>query len=88
MTTVEIVALVVTLAAAFVGVAALVFLVGQRPAFWVGMAVAVFRRAWPVILAFVMRRMAAEEEAAWRDAERRGQGDEWLRKRRGAPPKG
>lgn len=88
MTTVEIIALVVTLAAAFVGVAALVFLVGQRPAFWVGMAVAVFQRAWPVILAVVMRRMPPEQEAEWRAAERAGRGDKFMRKQRGAPPKG
>ncbi|WP_396190317.1 hypothetical protein [Flavobacterium sp.] len=88
MSSVEIIAIVVTLAAAFVGVAALVFLVGQRPAFWVGMAIAVFQRAWPVILGFVMRRMPPEEEAAWREAERQGQGDEFMRRRRGAPPKG
>lgn len=88
MSSVEIIALVVTLAAAFVGVAAAAFLVGQRPAFWVGMAVAVAQRAWPVILGFIVRRMPEKEEAEWREAERQGRGDEWLRKRRGAPPKG
>ena len=30
---------------------------------------------------YVSRRMPPEEEAAWREAERRGQGDEWLKKR-------
>jgi hypothetical protein len=31
---------------------------------------------------YVSTRMPPEEEAAWRQAERRGQGDEWLRERR------
>jgi hypothetical protein len=28
---------------------------------------------------YVSKRMPPEEEAAWREAERRGQGDEWLK---------
>jgi hypothetical protein len=30
----------------------------------------------------VSKRMPPEEEAAWRQAERRGQGEEWLREQR------
>ncbi len=35
----------------------------------------------PLAWRYVSKRMLREEEAAWRQAERRGQGDEWLKKR-------
>jgi hypothetical protein len=31
----------------------------------------------PPVLKYITRRMPPEEEAAWREAERRGQGEEW-----------
>lgn len=70
--------------AVLVGVAAGTALVVRNPVFWAGLGTAVLKAALPVIL----KRMKPEDEASWREAERAGRGDEWLRKRRGAPPKG
>ena len=36
----------------------------------------------PLAWRYVSKRMPPEEEAAWRQAERRGQGDDWLRGQR------
>ncbi len=36
----------------------------------------------PLAWRYVSKRMPPEEEAAWRAAERQGQGDEWLKGRR------
>jgi len=64
------------------GLGAGAFLVAQRPSFWIEfgsrLGMAMLLLAWR----YVSRRMLPEEEAAWRQAERRGQGDEWLRKQR------
>jgi hypothetical protein len=35
----------------------------------------------PLAWRYVSKRMPPEEEAAWRQVERRGQGEEWLKKR-------
>ena len=35
----------------------------------------------PLAWRYVSRRMPPEEEAAWRQAERRGQGEAWLKQR-------
>ncbi len=52
----------------------------QRPTFWIEfvsrLGMAMLLLAWR----YVSRRMLPEE-AAWRQAERRGQGDEWLKER-------
>lgn len=56
----------------------------RSPNFWFGLIAAGVKAALP----FVMKQMSPEEQASWREAERAGRGDEWLRKRRGAPPKG
>lgn len=75
--------------AALFGVAALALWRAFRsPAFVAGLAAIATRAAAKAIVTKVGARMSPEEEAAWRAAERRGQGDEWLRRRRGAPPKG
>ena len=76
---IEIAAIVVLL----IGIGAGGFLVARRPAFWVGLGLAMLKAAWPIL----SKRMSAEEEAEWRDAQRAGRGDEWLRKRmrRGKP---
>lgn len=49
MTTFEVIAL----AAILIGLGAGAFLVVQRPAFWVGLAVTIGKAAWPYILKFV-----------------------------------
>lgn len=77
MTWQEVAATVVVLA----GLGAGAFLVAQRPAFWVEFGLRIFKAVLPWIWAYVSRRMPPEEEAEWRAAERRGQGDEWLRQR-------
>jgi hypothetical protein len=57
------------------------FLVAQRPSFWIEfgsrLAKALLSLAWR----YVSKRMPPEEEASWRQAERRGQGEEWLKRR-------
>ena len=63
------------------GLGAGAFLVAQRPSFWLEFGVRVGQALLPRVLKYVTRRMPPEEEAAWREAERRGQGDEWLRER-------
>ena len=73
MTWLEIVAIVVLL----MGVGAGGYLVAQRPAFWVGLAMALLQRAWP----YLTRRMTPAQEQAWRECERRGGRWNHLKKR-------
>ncbi|MEI8179663.1 hypothetical protein [Aestuariivirga sp.] len=63
------------------GLGAGAFLVAQRPSFWLEFGLRLGRLLLPKALKYLTRRMPQEEEAAWRQAERRGQGDEWLRER-------
>ena len=67
MTWLEIVAVVALL----VGVGAGGYLVAQRPAFWAGLGVAVFKNLLP----HLAKRMTAEQEKAFQDCVRRG--GEW-----------
>jgi hypothetical protein len=67
MTWLEIAAIVALL----VGVSAGGYLVAQRPTFWVGLGVAVFKSLLP----HLAKRMTAEEEKAYQDCVRRG--GEW-----------
>lgn len=71
----ETISLGVILAAVFVGLAASMFLVGQRPAFWVGAIVEVVRRAWPSIWVYLSRRNTPEIEKQIAECVRRG--GEW-----------
>lgn len=70
---------VVALAIVFLGLGAGAFLVAQRPAFWVGLGARILDRLIPLIWVFISKRMSSEEEAAWRKAERAGNGDEFMR---------
>ncbi len=63
------------------GLGAGAFLVAQRPSFWIAFGARLGKELLPLVWRFVSRRMSPEEEAAWRQAERRGQGEEWLRER-------
>lgn len=75
--------------AALFGVAALsVWVAFQSPGFVAGLTTIAAGMAAKAIVTKVGKRMSPEDEAAWHAAERRGEGDEWLRRRRGAPPKG
>lgn len=68
--------------AALFMVAALAMWVSFRsPEFVMAMGAIAIGAAWKAVLPSIARRMPPDEEAAWRAAERRGQGDEWLRKR-------
>jgi len=69
------------------GLGAGAFLVAQRPSFWLEFGLRLGQALLPRILKYVTRRMPPEEEAAWRVAERRGQGGEWLRLRRRMKPR-
>ena len=46
----------------------------QRPSFWIEFGVRLGQALLPLVLKYLTRRMPPEEEAAWRQAERRGQG--------------
>ena len=75
--------------AALLGVAALsVYSAFQNPTFVTGLLGAMAVAAYKALAPVITKRMTPVEEAAWREAERAGRGDEFLRKRRGAPPKG
>jgi len=55
--------------------------VAQRPSFWIEFVSRLGKALLPLAWQYVSKRMPPEEEAAWRQAERRGQGDEWLKQR-------
>jgi len=71
----------VAVAVVLLGLGAGAFLVAQRPSFWIEFGVRLGKALLPSVLKYVTKRMPPEEEAAWREAERRGQGDEWLKMR-------
>ena len=72
----------VAVAVVLLGLGAGAFLVAQRPSFWLEFGARLGKVLLPRVLKYITRRMPPEEEAAWREAERRGQGEEWLRVRR------
>ncbi len=63
------------------GLGAGAFLVAQRRSFWIEFGQKLGNALLPLAWRYVSRRMSPEEEAAWREAERRGQGEEWLSER-------
>ena len=72
----------VAAAVVLLGLGAGASLVAQRPSFWIELGARLGKAMLPLAWRFVSKRMSPEEEAAWREAERRGQGEEWLRERR------
>ena len=72
----------VAITVVLLGLGAGAFLVAQRPSFWIKFESRLANTMLPFAWRYVSKRMPLEEEAAWRQAERRGQGDEWLRERR------
>ena len=62
------------------GLGAGVLLVAQRPSFWLEFGARIGWRLLPLAWRYVSKRMPPEEEAAWHQAERRGQGEEWVKK--------
>ena len=75
-------------AAVLIGVGAAAFLVMRSPAFWADAGKQLFNALLPAVLKYLGKRMSPEEEADYQRAVRAGRGDEWLRRRRGQPPKG
>ena len=73
---------VVAITVVLVGLGAGAFLVARRPSFWIEFGLRLEKALLPLAWRYVSKRRPPEEEAAWRQAERRGQGDEWLRERR------
>ena len=57
------------------------FLVAQRPSFWIEFGQRLGKALLPLEWRYVSKRMPPKEEAAWREAESRGQGDEWSKQR-------
>jgi hypothetical protein len=72
---------VVAVAVVLLGLGAGAFLVAQRPSFWVEFGTRLGKALLPLAWRYVSRRMPPEEETEWRAAERRGQGEEWLKNR-------
>ncbi len=56
------------------GLGAGAFLVAQRPSFWLEFGQRLGKTLLPLAWRCVSKRMPPEEEAAWREAERRGRG--------------
>ena len=73
---------VVAITVVLVGLGAGAFLVAQRSSVWNEFGQKLGRALLPLAWRYVSNRMSPEEEAAWRQAERRGQGDEWVTERR------
>ena len=73
---------VVAVTVVLLGLGAGAFLVARRPFFWIEFGQKLGRALLPLAWRYVSKRMPPEEEAAWREAERWVQGDEWLRQRR------
>ena len=73
---------VVAITVVLVGLGAGAFLVAQRSSVWNEFGQKLGRALLPLAWRYVSNRMSPEEEAAWRQAERRGQGDEWVRNKR------
>ena len=71
----------VAITVVLLGLGAGAFLVAQRPSFWIEFGARLGKALPPLAWRYVSKSMSPEEEAAWRQAERRGQGDEWVRSR-------
>ena len=71
----------VAIAVVLIGLGAGVFLVAQRPSFWIEFGTRLAKALLPLAWRYVSKRMPPEEEAAWRGAERWGQGQDRLKQR-------
>ena len=71
----------VAVAIVLLGLGAGAFLLAQRPAFWIEFGSRLGKALLPLAWNYVSKSMPPEEEAAWREAERRGQGEECLKQR-------
>ncbi len=64
----------VAIAMMLLGLGAGAFLVAQRPSFWIEFGARLGKALLPLAWRNVLKRMPPEEEAAWRQAGKRGQG--------------
>ena len=64
-----------------IGLGAGAFLVAQPPPTWIEFGARLGKALLPLAWRYVSKRMPPEEEAAWRQAERRGQGQDRLKQR-------
>ena len=71
----------VAMAVVLFGLGAGAFLVAQRPSLWIEFGSRLGKALVPLAWRYVSKRMPPEEVTAWRQAERRGQGEGWLKKR-------
>ena len=71
----------VAITVVLLGLGAGALLVARRPSFWIEFGSRLAGALLPLGWRYVSRRRPPEEESAWRQAERRGEGDEWLKKR-------
>lgn len=78
----------VLVAVLILGLGAGAFMVARSPVFWIGLVREIAKIAIPVITRIVMLRMSPADEAKMQKEFKAGRYDEWLRKKRGAPPKG
>jgi hypothetical protein len=77
-----------TLAVLFAAAAGGVYAAFQSPAFVAGLSAMATAAAWKAIKPALTKPLSPQDQEAWRKAERQGWGDEWRRRRSGAPPKG
>jgi hypothetical protein len=63
----------IAFAVVLLGPGAGAFLVAQRPSFWIEFGGRLGNALLPLAWRYVSKRMPPEEEAEWRQAERRGQ---------------
>ena len=64
----------VAITVVLLGLGAGAFLVAQRPSFWIEFGSRLVKALLPLAWRYVWKRISPEEEAAWRQAERRGAG--------------
>lgn len=63
---------VLAVAAFIIGIAGGGVLVARSPSFWIAFGTQLFRKAFPVIVAFILKRKSPEEEKKWRDEYAKG----------------
>ena len=68
MTWLEIALIAFALAGLFAGA----FLVAQRPSFWMGLGTELIKPVIPSVVRYMTKRMPPEQEAAWRECQKRG----------------
>ena len=71
----------VAVAIVLLGLGVGAFLVAQQPSFWIEFGQRLVKALLPLAWRFVSKRMPPEEEVGWRQAERQGRREAWLKQR-------